>query len=56
MTPTELRARAPRYATFFVFLNGKTVFFKKNDLGFTFKSNGGAWQMIKVSLNSYKRL
>ena len=53
---TELRARAPRGATHYDFENGKPVFFKKNDLGFTFKSNGGAWQMIKVSLNSYKRL
>lgn len=56
MTPTELRARAPRDATHYDFENGKPVFFKKNDLGFTFKSNGGAWQMIKVSLNSYKGL
>ena len=54
MTPTELRA--PRDATHYDFENGKPVFFKKNDLGFTFKSSGGAWQMIKVSLNSYKRL
>ena len=56
MTPTELRNKAPRDATHYDFENGKPVFFKKNDLGFTFKSSGGAWQMIKVSLNSYKRL
>lgn len=33
MTPTELRARAPRDATHYDFENGKPVFFKKNDLG-----------------------
>jgi len=57
MTPQELRNASPIGATHYDFENGKPVFYKINNMGYTMRSSGKSWQLaIGVNINNYRRL
>ena len=55
MTPQELRKAAPSGATHYDFENGKPVFYKVNDMGYTMRSSGKQWILaMGVNINNYR--
>lgn len=53
----EIRKNAPSGATHYDFENGKPVFYKVNNMGYTMKSDGGNWRLvIGRDINNYRRL
>jgi len=57
MTPQEIKAIAPPGATHYDFVSGKPVYFKKNHLGYTFRSEGSSWVIaLGIDLNNYRKV
>lgn len=56
MTPTEIRAKAPQGATHYDIEQGKPVYYKVNNLGYTMKHDGTLWYSVKQGINNYRTL
>lgn len=57
MTPQELRKAAPSGATHYDFENGKPVFYKVNDMGYTMRSSGKQWILaMGLNINNYRAM
>ena len=56
MTPTEIRTKAPPGATHYDIEQGKPVYYKVNNLGYTMKHDGNSWYSVKQEINNYRTL
>lgn len=57
MTPTQIKSQAPYDATHYDIENGKPVYYKVNNLGYTMRCEGNMWYVAYGALiQNYKPL
>jgi len=57
MTPTQIKDQAPQGATHYDIENGKPVYYKVNNLGYTMRCEGKMWYVLYGALiQNYKPL